>query len=364
MKKNPNARLWLKLAALALPVLLLGTFLVLRACKKDASPFPDLTQPSLAPTTEPTTLPPPSALNPLTGLPMRDKKAQGKRPFVCMVNNAPPARPQWGLCAADIVLEGLVEGGTTRMLWMFADVRDMPKIGPIRSARHDFAELASGLDAVYIHWGGSPQAYDTIAAQKISNINGMKGEGSTFHRDKTRKVSLEHRGYTTGKDIQKAMENQKIRTAAAENRAEPFVFAPADNPRTLSGGAAASVSFRFSQSFRYSFAYDKKTKLYAQSMNEKPFLQDGGEQRTVTNVVLLYLNFRVLDEKGRVDMDLSEGEGLYLSGGKQENIRWKKGAAANPLQLLTAGGEPLTLNAGQSYIGLVPKGQQGKTIVK
>ena len=362
MKQTSDARLWGKLAALALPLLLLGTVLAL-VLKKDPIPLPDLTQPVITTTEVPTTQPP-AGLNPLTGLPLRDKAAVGKRPLVCMVNNAPPARPQWGLCAADIVLEGLVEGGTTRMLWMFADVRDMPKIGPIRSARHDFAELARGLDAIYIHWGGSPQAYETISSQKVNNINGMKSEGSTFHRDKTRKVSLEHRGYTTGKDIQKAVETKKFRTALGKKYTEPFVFAPADKPRKLSGSAAATVSFRFSQSYRYSFAYDKKTRLYAQSMNEKPFVQDGGKQRTVSNIVLLYIDFRVLDSKGRVDMDLSEGKGTYISGGTQEEISWKKGAPADPLQLLTEDGEPLTLNAGQSYIGLVPKGQQGKTVVK
>lgn len=77
-------------------------------------------------------------VNPLTGLSGFREAAVGHRPVAVMINNAPAARPQWGLCSPDIVLEGLAEGGITRMMWLFADVQSIPKIGSVRSARHDF----------------------------------------------------------------------------------------------------------------------------------------------------------------------------------------------------------------------------------
>lgn len=52
-----------------------------------------------------------------------------------VVENAQAARPQWGINSPDIIVEGEVEGGETRMLWLFADYTSVPdKIGPMRSA--------------------------------------------------------------------------------------------------------------------------------------------------------------------------------------------------------------------------------------
>ncbi len=80
-------------------------------------------------------------IDPLTGL--SGFKAQGKRPIAVVVNNSKPARPQWGLFTPDIVFEGVTEAGITRMLWLYSDINKIPdKVGSLRSARHDFVEIA------------------------------------------------------------------------------------------------------------------------------------------------------------------------------------------------------------------------------
>jgi len=92
-------------------------------------------------------------INPLTGENNLATSAKGQRPIAFMINNNPNARPHWGLCSADVVIEGLVEGGSTRMMWLFSDVSNVPKIGSLRSMRHDFVEIADGFDLVW--WGGA-----------------------------------------------------------------------------------------------------------------------------------------------------------------------------------------------------------------
>ena len=129
-------------------------------------------------------------VNPLTGLSGFREAAVGRRPVAVMINNAPAARPQWGLCAPDIVLEGLAEGGITRMMWLFADVQSIPKIGSVRSARHDFLEIAEGLDAVFVHWGGSVYAYDALKQRNVDDIDGMTYSNTYFYRDRTRNVGI------------------------------------------------------------------------------------------------------------------------------------------------------------------------------
>ena len=79
-------------------------------------------------------------------------------------------------------MEGEVEGGITRMLWLYADYSDVPsKVGPVRSARTSYVRFSRFFDAVYIHWGGSHSragyvgGYDTIAAEGVDDLDGMNG---------------------------------------------------------------------------------------------------------------------------------------------------------------------------------------------
>ena len=64
-----------------------------------------------------TTQAPAVIANPLTGESGYNEAAIGKRPVSVVIDNAAGARPQYNMSAADIVVEGEVEGGETRMLW-------------------------------------------------------------------------------------------------------------------------------------------------------------------------------------------------------------------------------------------------------
>ena len=73
--------------------------------------------------------PEPPASNALTGETAEqgyDEAAAGRRVAAFVVENAPDARPQWGMddenYAPDIILQAEVEGGITRTLWFFSFV--------------------------------------------------------------------------------------------------------------------------------------------------------------------------------------------------------------------------------------------------
>ena len=71
---------------------------------------------STSSTTETTTeAPKPTNINPLTGVADLSETAIGARPVAVMVENSPAARPQWGMSTPDVIIEGVVEGGITRM---------------------------------------------------------------------------------------------------------------------------------------------------------------------------------------------------------------------------------------------------------
>lgn len=303
--------------------------------------------------------------NPLTGEAGFSASAVGKRPVAFMINNAPSARPQWGLCTPDIVIEGLVEGSASRMMWVYADPETVPeKVGSMRSARHDFLEIAQGLDAIFVHWGGSTYAYDALANSGYDHLDGIYLGPNYTHRDNTRNVAIEHRGYVIGSEIRELIEDRGFRTQVKSEAANPFEFSK-DGDRTLSGGDCLQVTASFSSYYIHTFKYDSQTKLYTNYMGETPMTQDGGEVMKVKNVVILYTPVRSLgDSLGCIDMDLTEGSGIYISDGKYETISWEKGSDEYaPLKLYSENGDKLVMNAGKSWIGLIPKSRESRTVI-
>ena len=120
------------------------------------------------------------------------------RPIAVMIDNHNLAWPQAGLNDAYMVYEIVVEGGETRLMALFKG-KDIEKIGPVRSSRHYFLDYAMENDAIYVHFGWSPQAQSDISKYKINNINGISEDGTTFWRVKDK--SAPHNAVTSTKKI-------------------------------------------------------------------------------------------------------------------------------------------------------------------
>ncbi len=366
-KSSKNRLIVFAVAVLLIVALIAGIFIWGKHVKNKAeSSVPTTQQTTETPATEPPTTQAVLVrnINPLTGLPGFNEAAFGKRPIAVVVENSPDARPQWGLCSPDIVIEGVVEGGITRMLWLYADVNTMPKVGPVRSARHDFVEMAEGLNATYIHWGGSQNAYDAIAIRKIDHIDGMDYSGKYFFRDNSRNVASEHTGYTKGESIAKGLSDLNINTELNSAYYSPFKFSAQGTPVTLSGGTCQSIALAFSSNYKHTFKFNSADKLYYNYINSKSMVEDGGKQMSVTNVIVLYCLVTPLnDYLHHIEMDLTGGNGVLAANGGYENITWKKGAPNDMLKLYSADGSELKLNAGKSFIGFVPTSQADNTVI-
>ena len=109
------------------------------------------------------------------------------RNVAVMINNHPSARPYHsGLNDAHIIYEILVEGGYTRYMALYNN-KDTEKIGSVRSSRHYFLDYAMENDALYVHYGWSPQAESDIRTYKVNNkpyemeaAPYLQGEGYTM----------------------------------------------------------------------------------------------------------------------------------------------------------------------------------------
>ena len=187
-------------------------------------------------------------VNPLTGEGCATDIGKN-RPVAIMLNNLKKALPQLGVSQADIIYEAVAEGGITRMLGVFQSMEGVGNIGSVRSARDYYVSLAYGHDAVFLHAGGSPQAYDAIQSWGVTALDCVNGpyEGTLFWRDADRRktMGLEHSVLTSGETIQKLLPTYKrVTLEHKEGYTYPMSFLA--EGQTASGTPAAEVQVKFS----------------------------------------------------------------------------------------------------------------------
>ena len=317
-----------------------------------------------APSADPEPAPYEGPVNPLTGEPMEETWVNA-RPIAVMLNNIREAQPQLGQSQADIIYEVLAEGGITRMLGVFQSVEGVGTIGSIRSARTYYLELALGHDAVYLHAGGSPDAYDKIKAWNVTALDCVNGpyEGRTpgsnlFWRDAERikNNGSVHSVVTTGDTILEKFAGYSFRQEHEEGYTYPQQFVDLGVPEN--GTTANKITVPFSNYKTGIFEYDEVTAKYLVSQYKDAYVDgNDGSQVAVTNVIVIKTDCHVIpgDEAGRLAVDLiSGGEGWYACGGKWIPITWEKADQYSPLIYKDESGQPVELGRGSSYVNIVP----------
>lgn len=300
----------------------------------------------------------PSGTNPLTGEPM-EPEYENNRPVAVMLNNLKAAQPQLGVSRADIIYEVSAEGGITRMLAVYQSLEGVGNLGSVRSARSYYLELALGLDALYVHAGGSPGAYRDIPAWGVDNMDGVRGteDAKIFWRDQERRRTkgYEHSLLTSGEKIAEYLETGRLRKEHREGYVYPQAFVPDGTP--TSGAPAEHVNVKFSAYKTGVFDYDAAGGKYLVGQYGKEYVDGGtGEQVAVTNLLVLETGISVIsgDTEGRLNVRLTgEGEGTFFCGGRAVPIRWSKADRNSPFVYTLEGGKLLALGQGNSYVCII-----------
>lgn len=298
----------------------------------------------------------PEGINPLTGLPM-EPEYENLRPAAVMLNNLKAAQPQLGISQADIIYEVPVEGGITRMLALYQTVEDVGILGSVRSARPYFVELALGHDAIYIHAGGSQEAYSNLRSWKVDHMDGVRGgeDAKIFWRDPDRRKNngYEHSLITSGEKILDYLAKGKLRTE--HESGWNYLQAFKEDGTPAAGETAEHVKVRFSSYKTGTFDYDAATGKYLVGQYGKEHVDGAtGDQVSAVNVLVLKTSTAVLDNVGRLRVNTTgEGEGLFFCGGKTVPIRWSRGDRNSTFAYMLEDGSSLALGQGNSYVCII-----------
>ena len=297
-------------------------------------------------------------LAPLTGEVVTEEVIQ--RPIFVTVNNHPNARPQSGLAQADVIYEMLAEGNVTRFLAVYQST--LPKtVGPVRSARSYFVDLAKGYDAFYIAHGYSPEAKSMLSNNVVDNINGMNYDGTLFNRSKDRVAP--HNSYITAENILKGAEQ----VGASMNYSEKVVQAFYEQDESGKIGIETSqvdVYYGNNKYFHNTYMYDHQTNLY-ERQSAGVTTQDmlTGEALTFANVLFFEMKHRTIDNEGRQDIDLTSGGNAYVfQNGYLREVKW---ANVDGLPVaVEASGELVKLMPGKSWVHFIPASPGLQAMVK
>ncbi|WAM32901.1 DUF3048 domain-containing protein [Caldicellulosiruptor morganii] len=273
-----------------------------------------------------------------------------------MINNEPGAIPQSSLSQAEYLYEALIEGGATRIMAIYHHTYPK-KVGPIRSARPYFMQIAKSLNAYYVHCGGSPQAYRLFKQNYIPHIDAIYTGGGIFYRTSDRKAP--HNLYSTMENLVKYFEKKGYKKQQSYK-----YYSLAEEVTNKYTSENSEVKIQFSGWYYVRYEYDPVKKVYMRFVKDKPHTdKEKGLQLFAKNLIILVAKYATIknDDKGRQEVDFSKGKGYLLQEGKTIPVIYTFDLK-NSFTIKDSDNKEVKLLKGNTWFEIVP--QYGKIEIK
>ncbi len=316
---------------------------------------------------------------------------QGRRPLFAMIENTVEARPQSGLNSADVLYEGVAEGGVTRFGAVFycGVAAQDTIIGPVRSARTLWIDLASEYNfPLYAHVGGAncgsndPKTCNTDkrvqALEQIDQFGwgGAKGNDlnqfsigfPTYWRDYERlgrTVATEHTMYSSTEKLWKYASSVRgwtnLSPDGKTNWKDAFTSFPfKDDAKTADRGTTSKISFGFWESyhdFDVTWTYDSANNDYTRENGGAPHIdRDTNAELTAKTIVIQFVKeTQNVDIHKHIFYDIiGTGKAIVFEDGKAVTGTWTKKDRISRTILTDSSGKKISFNRGKIVFELLP----------
>lgn len=266
--------------------------------------------------------------------------------FMAIIENSKAARPQSGLSAADIVYETMAEGGIPRFIALFQK-NNPAEIGPIRSARPYFIDIAREYNLAFGHCGYSSEAKAMIEENKLMSLNEFFLTGF-YWRDKERKAP--HNLYTSAKRLRDAVASRNYVT-------DTSVKLKFNKEFWTSNSLPAAEDINLNLNKYYSTSYFYHDGKYYKSMDDELCLEKEDDKPiTVSNLVIQITTIKLQEDKEHLDIALTgEGTGYVFSNGRYTKMKWYKKDTASPTILKDENGLDIPFSPGNTWWHIIDK---------
>lgn len=301
-------------------------------------------------------------INILSGLEISDTIKES-RPLAFMVDNNIPARPQSGLHLADIIFEVVDEGGITRYVAVFSS-NEAEIIGPMRSARIYYAEIARGFDPIYAFWGTYPEGYDAITIMDMDLMDGNCDNcGAPFAnsgwRDYSRIEPGEDTAHTAFMSTDGIKEDASEYGYSLEGGQSPLRFKIDAGDSERGNISDISINFSDKDSFKVDFEYNADENNYLRYLAGLPHTDyETGEQIVVNNVIVMITNIEgPIDASGHMAVRTTGtsdiGKAFFFMDGNVIEGTWERTSIFNAFQYRDDEGKLVLFNRGSTWVAMV-----------
>jgi hypothetical protein len=308
-------------------------------------------------TVNPTTSssPPAPTTCPLTGQPAPGGKVPQRPALAIKVENLPEARPQYGFSKADVIYEEPVEGGITRFIAIY-QCHGASRVEPVRSGRLIDPQIIRqyGAHPLLAYAGAIQPAVAAIDSSPLVDLSFLRAVNE-FWRDPNRVAPHNLETSTSGLYAYAASHG-----APQTPPPSPFTF----GSPILGGTPAGSVHISYEYS-NLTWTWNPTTGLYQRSYDDVgdvgPAMMGEGGQMTASNVIVMYVveypSPYVEDPTGSHENLLTlTGTGAVhvFRNGAEFSGTWVRPSLSDVTRYVSASGQTITLNPGQTWIELVP----------
>jgi len=300
------------------------------------------------------TPPPVQHRNPLKGE-VIDAPYEG-RVFAVTIDNVNGAIPHHGISEADIFAEMYVNHYSTRGLAMYSDISKVSSVGPIRSTRYNFTDLALAYNMIVVHASGSQVVRDDMNAEGVNNIFAT---GYAGYRDEVRYNNgwaWEHTLFVNGENAVTAAETDGYAVKVTD---KDYGLQFTEDGTPAEGSSATEISIDYSlhgYTKNSTMKYDASTGKYVfWQYGEEMIDENNGQPEAFRNVIVLLATVENDEHDYHVADLYTTGEGYFACGGKMIPIRWSHEGKYDPIEFTLADGSPLKLGVGNTYLAIAPK---------
>ena len=302
--------------------------------------------------------------NVLTGLETTSDLAD-LRPVAICIENTPYSMPQYGISAAQILIEVPLEDKTTRLMMLTTDYTSVTTIGAVSSTRSYLLEIGQAFDAIQCFNGSNETISEEVLSQ-YSTLDYASGKlAGVYYNDPTR--FSEKDLMSNGILLDTGIRRNELSATVESPISAPFNFANDGTIIVPEGSEARMVSIAYSSDLNVTYTYDPTTGEYFRSQYGTATLDgNNGAQVSFDNLFILYASSITYNKEDGKSLDLvieDGGSGYYISNGTYEYIRWAY-TSSGTIQFYDEDGNILDVNRGTSYIGFVEAGEKDSVKIK
>ena len=283
--------------------------------------------------------------NPLTGK-VTETEVEAARPLVVSIDNVAEAIPQSWLSKADLIYEFPVEGEQTRLQAVYYS-QFPEEFGPIRSTRPYFVDLTREYKAVFLAHGWSPAARDYLFSGVVPYINAMNSS-LDFYRVEDKPSP--HDSYIKWEDVKSEIDAQGWWDEKKSIKAFKFLEEGAES----AGKRVDKVEFSY-VSADCEFTYDPESNKYIRTVDGAKYIdKETGKSIKVSNVLVQMVESSVVDNKGRLSIDMcAGGDALLFTNGKVIKGTWSREDLDSRTIFVDGEGNQFKLTVGKTWVEVV-----------